>query len=177
MKVSACILSAIVGLTVLSLASPLAAADEAGKSPMTIGTRVHGNLVGSGMASGRFILDLSASSDSGKLTFKFSTGSLSRTAVGQSFRSAQRTETLKGKSWTLIIRSAGRQFPAGLPESFGLGPVWEFDEVWTGTWSIVSGTGRYAGLEGGGGVVGIIHGSRYPNFDYLYHYEGMVTKS
>lgn len=79
----------IVGLTVLSLASPLAAADEAGKTPLTIVTRVQGNLGGSGAASGKFTLEKSASSDSGKLTLKFSTGSLSRTAAGQSFRPAQ----------------------------------------------------------------------------------------
>ena len=49
--------------------------------------------------------------------------------------------------------------------------------MWTGTWSIVSGTGRYAGLKGGGGVVGIIRGSDARTWDYSYRYEGLVNKS
>lgn len=176
MKVSACILSAIVALTALSLASPLAAADEAGKTPLSIGTIVNGNLQFSGTASGKFTLELGASRDSGKLTFKYSYGLLRRTAAGQTFRPVQRTETFRGKSGTLVIRSAGRQFPVQVVNPND--PDGD-SEVWTGTWSIVSGTGRYAGLKGGGGVVGII---QYPgrgvfSLDYVYRYEGLVTGS
>ena len=44
--------------------------------------------------------------------------------------------------------------------------------VLTGTWSIVSGTGKYAGFKGGGGIVG----SARANEQDVYRYEGYVTR-
>ena len=156
-------------LTALSLASPLAAAREAGKTPLAIETVVSGVvLVGSGTASGTFTLDLGSSSDSGKLTFTFSYGSLRRSAAGQYFLPVERTETLKGKHGKLVIRSTGRQIRVPVLK--------EDDEVWTGTWSIVRGTGRYAGLEGGGGFAGLSQATGSGPY-YASRYEGLVTRS
>ena len=176
MKAWTMILAAIVALTALSLASPLGAAPAAGKMPLRIGTLVHGNLFGSGTASGKFTLELSASRDAGKLTFKYTYGSARKTSAGQTFRPGERTETFRGKYGTLVIHSVGRQFPVGVESPTD--PDGD-SEVWTGTWSIVSGTGRYAGLKGGGGVVGIIlfSAGHDVSLDYSWRYEGFVTRS
>ena len=169
-------LAAIVALAALSLTSPLAAADRAGKMPLRILTIVEGNLLFSGTASGKFTLELSASSDAGKLTLKYTYGSVFRTGAGLTFRPGERTDTFRGKYGTLVIHSIGRRFLVGVVNPKD--PHGE-DEVWMGTWSIVSGTGRYAGLKGGGEVAGIIEyaGHGTPSSYYLHRYEGFVTRS
>ena len=171
MKAWPLVIAATLSLAGLSLASPLAAARESAKTPLAIETVVDASFGSpSGTAPGTFTLELGASSDAGKLTLKYAYGSLRRSAVGQYFRPIQRTETLKGKHGTLVIRSAGRLFPVGVLK--------EDDQVWTGAWSVVSGTGRYAGLKGGGGVAGIIQVSGHGlNLDYSSRYEGLVTGS
>ena len=115
MKASACILSAIVALTALSLASPLGAAYEAAKMPVTITTIVEvGNTIGSGTASGRFNLELGGSSDSGKLTLKYTYSLPKRSATGQLSRRIERTETFRAKAGTLVIHTIGRHIPVGV---------------------------------------------------------------
>ena len=148
------ILAAMAALTSLLLASPLAAEREAGKMPITIGATGDAFLAGSGTASAKFTLELGAASDSGQLTFKYSYGLVRRNAAGQLFRPARCTETFKGKQGTLVIRSAGRQFPIAVVTAEDPGAD---AEVWTGTWSVVSGTGRISG--------------------YSYRYDGFVTRS
>ena len=163
--------TAVVVATALALAAPLGATGEVGKTPLSIRTVVEGNLLGSGTGRGTFTLDLGSSSDAGKLTLKYSYGGgLRRAADGQYFRPVGRTETLRGKHGTLVIRSVGRQFPVGVLK--------EDDEVWTGTWSIVRGTGRYVGLTGGGGLAGIIQISGHGlTSNYSTRYEGLVSRA
>ena len=175
MKVSAFIFSAIVALlTALSLASPLAAADEAAEMPLRIETMVEGNLLVSGTASGKFTLDLGTSADSGKVTLKYTYGSVRRTGAGQTFRPGERAETFSWKYGTLVTHSIGRQFPVGVENPKD--PDGD-SEVWMGTWSIIRGTGRYGGLKGGGGVAGIIEISGHGlSLDYFHRYEGLVTR-
>jgi hypothetical protein len=176
MKVSTHIPSAIVALTALSLASPLAAADEAGKTPVQIKTIVVGSLgPGSGTASGRFTLDLGTSTASGKLTLKYNYPTVKRSAAGFQFRPTERTETFRAKAGTLVIHTIGRELPVGVqnpkdPDGDSL--------VFIGTWSIVRGTGTYAGLQGGGEVAGLIVISGHDLYsEYFHRYEGLATAS
>ena len=170
-------LAAIVVLTVLALGSPFSAAGEAGKTAMRIEAEGHhreGIREISGKGSGTFTLigASTADSDSGRLTFTYAYGNIGKTADGQSFQPVRRTETLKGKRGTLVIRLTGRHFQVK--------PGTDPTVVETGMWSIVSGTGRYAGLEGRGGMVGIILPSRRgigAEDDRLWVNEGYVTRS
>ena len=162
------ILAAIAALTALSLAAPLAAADTAGKTRLTI--KVLGKSRSAGTSATFTLLGASANTDSGTLVFKAVKELAPETTPdGFSFTPVRRTDTLKGKQGTLVIRSTGRQFSV----------VKEDDFVWIGSWSIVSGTGRYAGLKGGGGIVGIIQApprvTTFADYDFSYGYEGMVT--
>lgn len=165
------ILAAIAVLAALSSAPPLAAADSAAKTRLTI--TVLGKTRSDGMSARFTLLGASAAdSDSGALTFKAVRELAPETTpAGFSFSPVRRTETFKGKHGTLVIRSAGRQFSV----------VKEDDSVWTGTWSIVSGTGSYAGLEGGGETIGIrqppARVSSFADYDFSYRYEGLVTRS
>ena len=171
------VLAVIATLTAPSLASPLAAADDAAKTPLSIETIVRGNLDPvSGTASGKFTLELGASSNSGQLTQKYAYGLVKRTGAGQLFRPGERTETFSGKYGTLVVHTVGRQFPVGVENRKD--PQGD-SEVWLGTWSIVRGTGRYAGLKGGGGVAGIIEISSGIgiSLDYFHRYEGFAVKS
>ena len=54
------------------------------------------------------------------------------------------TDTLKGRNGTLVMRAVGSAYQMGLGDS----------EVLAGTWSIVSGTGDYSGMTGGGRYFG-----------------------
>lgn len=170
------ILASIVGVAALSLASPLGAAPDAAKMPLRILTIVEGNLLFSGTASGKFTLELSASSDAGKFTLKYTYGGVLRTGAGLTFRPGEQTKTFRGKYGTLVIHSTGRRFLVGVVNPKD--PHGE-NEVWMGTWSIVSGTGRYARLKGGGGVAGLIEysGRGTASSYYLHRYEGFVTRS
>ena len=177
------ILAAIVALTVLSLAAPLTAADEAGKTSLGIDVVAKKVLwylpVGSPTSgSGTFTLvgASAAESDSGTVTFKFSSGPLTKTEHGQFFQSIRHTKTLKGKRGRLVIYSTGRQFQ--IVTSFGYNYPSSF--VLTGTWSIVSGTGSYADLKGGGEFVAIVlpnlRAGAVDAYDFSYRYSGFVTR-
>jgi hypothetical protein len=117
-----------------------------------------------------------ADADSGKVTFTQSAGKPSRTTDRLQFLAVTRTETFKGKRGTIVIRSAVREFGVDVRE--------QDDAISTGAWSIVRGTGRYAGLTGGGGLVGIVTavpaGSScvgYSCYAHSYRYEGRVSGS
>ena len=158
------ILAAIVALTALSLASPLAAADRAGKAPLTIEVEGQGRTMGSGTftLSGASTTD----SDTGTVTYQFSSGVVTKSRAGQSFQRNSGTNTLKGKHGRLVIRTSGRVFGS----LGGLGGY----EAWTGTWSIVRGTGKYAGLKGSGGYAAVINSL---DLHFFLRYEGFVTGS
>jgi hypothetical protein len=162
MKGSAYILAAIVALTALSLASPLAAADGAGKTPLSIDVKGQGGAAGSGTFT---LLGAStADSDAGPVTYQFSFGAITKSRAGQSFTRNSGMNTLKGRRGRLVIRTSGRVFDSG-----------EGYEAWTGTWSIVSGTGKYAGLKGSGGYAAVITPTEPHHFSFRY--EGFVTGS
>ena len=55
------------------------------------------------------------------------------------------TDTLKGRNGTLVIRAVGSAYQMGIGDS----------EPWEGAWSIVSGTGDYSGMTGGGRFFGV----------------------
>jgi hypothetical protein len=160
-------------LTTLVLALPLSAANEATGVPLRIGTLVEGLLGDSGTVSGRFTLELGASTASGKLTWKYTYGDVQRSNSGQTLKPAALTETLKAKSGTLVLKSVGHQIPVGMKNPRD--PDADM-EVWIGTWSIVKGTGKYAGLTGGGdaaGVIGISGRGLY--LQYVHRLEGLVS--
>jgi hypothetical protein len=75
----------------------------------------------------------------------------------------------------IVIHSTGRQFLVGVENPRD--PDGD-SEIWTGTWSIVRGTDRYAGLQGGGGTTGIVEISGHGlSLAYFHRYDGFVTKS
>ena len=143
-----------------AVASPLAAASEAGKKPLSI------DVTGQGGASGSATFTLigagTAGSDSGTVTYAFSFSSSGKNPQGQAGESVRGTETLKGKRGGFVVHSSGRTYYTG------------HYEVWTGRWSIVSGTGEYAGLKGGGGFDTVIV---HPELRFSIRYEGFATRS
>ncbi|MGZ8697135.1 MAG: hypothetical protein ACXWZ1_07240 [Gaiellaceae bacterium] len=169
MKKSALVLAAFAALACLSAGGPLAAAGAAEKTPLTI------TLVGKtngDAASGKFnLIGASAAyADSGRFTHSVPVESLSRkTSDGLSYVVIQRTETLKGRRGTLVIRSSVRRFDV----------VEEDDSVSTGTWSIVRGTGRYAGLKGRGALVGITqfatNATNFTEYEFSFRYAGLIV--
>jgi hypothetical protein len=86
--------------------------------------------------SGSFTLRSGSATDGGSESYSF-------------FDSLHKgTVTLTGKHGGLVLRTSSR--PSGLSvDSQGL-------DLWTGTWTIVSGTGVYAGAHGVGAYVGIV---------------------
>jgi hypothetical protein len=157
MKLSTLIQGAMVVAAALSLASPLGAADRAGGKPITI------DVTGAGTASGSGEFTVAwapVSLDSGKLTYRFSFGLEGTNSLGQHGAAVRGTDTLKGRRGRLVIKSTGR--------TFGTTGY----EVWRGKWSVAGGTGRYAGLKGGGGFVAVITS----NFHFSFRYEGLVTR-
>ena len=148
---------------------PLAAAGAVGKTPLTItlvgktdGTVVSGkfNLIG---ASAAYV-------DSGRFTHSAPVESLSRkTSDGLSYIVIQRTDTVKGKHGTLVIRSRVERFDV----------VKEDDFVSNGTWAIVRGTGRYAGLTGKGTLLGITQAARdatsFSEYEFSFRYAGLIA--
>lgn len=161
-------LTAIAVLAALALAGSPSAATAA-KTHLTI--TVVGKISG-GKASGTFTL-LGAStaySDSGRAAHTVPLESSTRkTPEGLTYLPTQRTETLKGKHGTLVIRSMLRLFDVAKQD----------DSVSTGTWSIVRGTGRYSRLRGGGALVGItqaaLNASNFSDYTFSHRYEGSVT--
>ena len=164
-------LGAIAVLAALAVTGSLSAATGAAKTSLTITALGKASGLG-GPTSGTFNLvgANAATTDSGRLTFTAPTNALPRkTADGLAYTPMQLTETLKGKHGTLVIRSTVRLFDV----------VKEDDVIATGTWSILRGTGKYAGLKGGGALVGIMQfpadAASVTDHDFSYRYQGMVT--
>jgi hypothetical protein len=122
-----------------------------------------------GQKSTSFTLSAATRSDSGTLWWRHIVLAPKTTSDGLRFTPIRRTDTLNGKHGTLVIRSVSREFPFGRKD----------DAVWTGRWTIVSGTGDYANLKGSGAVVGISRArprdNAYTERDVSYRYEGMWT--
>ena len=98
---------------------------------------------------------------SGRFTLK-SAGSADRGTDYYSFSGSSGQVDLTGKKGGLVLLLKAR--PSGLHvDSEGL-------DLWTGTWSILSGTRAYADLKGVGAYVGIIG----PSYKVALHLEGFV---
>ena len=145
---------AIAGVAVLLavvLASPLTAGGVAEKVVLQIdlkGAPVGGNPTGGG---GTFTLRSGATSEKGIASYSFF-GTPTKGSIH-----------LTGKHGGLVLRTASR--PSGLSvDSQGL-------DLWTGTWTIASGSGTYAAAHGVGAYVGIIG----PSYKVSLHFEGFRT--
>jgi hypothetical protein len=134
-------------LVALSLSAPLGAAPVVTKKQIKIDSRTRGIDAG----TGKFVLQLGTGGDLGTVTFTRSFrpgGDKEFTAPdGQHYFIATETDTLKGRNGTLVIDAVGPAYQLG----GGFGNY----ENWNGKWSIVSGTGDYSGLRGGGRYFGM----------------------
>jgi hypothetical protein len=171
---------ALAALAGLALAASLSASGASTRTPAVRAATTSLSITATGQISGfggptsaKFnLLGASAAdTDSGKLTFTAPTNPLSRkTAEGLNYTPMQLTQTLRGKYGTLVIRSSVSLFDV----------VKEDDFVATGSWSVVRGTGKYAGLKGGGALVGITQfsagASSISDYDFSYRFAGRVTK-
>ena len=88
-------------------------------------------------------------------------GAKGKTPEGLTFSTVKQKTSLKGKAGTLVILATGKIYD--LPGT---------SEVWTGTWSILRGTGNYAGLRGGGRWVGA---ASFNDHSLSARYAGSVT--
>jgi hypothetical protein len=127
-----------------------------------------------GLASGAFELQgaSGAETDLGKLTF--TEGSIpplaQKTPEGLMYVPLRFPMTFTGKHGTLVIRISARQFDV----------VRGDDSIATGTWSVVRGTGRYAGLKGGGALVGMQQAAgrgSISDYAYQFRFQGRVSKA
>jgi hypothetical protein len=137
-----------------------------------VGTRPLGiKVVATGQSdiAGRFdmIGASTADSDSGKVTFVYPFGRTQKTAQGLLFTRLRWTSTLRGRRGVLVIRTDARQYPI----------VKDDEEAFLGTWTVVRGTGAYAGVRGGGDVAGVQETGTGQVFgvQVSFQYQGSVT--
>ena len=86
------------------------------------------------------MLSLGADLDGGRIECHHVFGAHGTNAEGFENDKIKDTATLKGKAGTLVISATGAVYDIGFGNS----------DVWEGTWKIVRGTDKYAGLSGGG---------------------------
>ena len=129
---------------------------------------------GVGPAKGAFELQgaSGAETDLGKSSFpQTSIPPLARKSPeGLTYVPLQLVVTFVGKHGTLVVRTSARQFDV----------VKVDDSIATGTWSVVSGTGRYTGWKGGGMLVGLKQAagsSSISSYRYSYRFQGRVSKA
>jgi hypothetical protein len=112
-----------------------------------------------------------AETDIGKLAFTLPGFTAPRkTPEGMTYTPLRIAITLTGRHGTIVIRTDSRLFDL----------VKVDDSIATGTWSVVSGTGRYAGLKGGGAMLWLQQGSGTGSVsDYVYSFrvQGHVSKA
>jgi hypothetical protein len=132
-----------------------------------------GILGGASTGSGPFELQgaSGAETDVGKATFTEPTvPPLARkTPEGLTYVPLSFPITLTGKHGTLVIRISARQFDV----------VRGDDSIATGTWTVAHGTGRYAGLKGGGALVGMQSAAgrnSISDYAYQFRFQGRVSK-
>jgi hypothetical protein len=165
------IFSALLAAVALA-ASSATAAPSAAKNLTITATGILQSGSGGG-ASGPFELQgaSAADTDVGKLTF--SEGAIPplarKTPEGLTYVPLNFPATVTGKHGTLVIRMSARQFDV----------VKVDDSIVTGTWSVVRGTGAYAGLKGGGTLVGLQQAagsSSISTYRYSLRFQGRVSK-
>jgi hypothetical protein len=167
-------------LAALALAAFLSPGGAAARTPVVRSAQnltitATGTLSGlGGPTSGAFELQgaSGAETDIGKLAFTApSAAPLGlKTPEGLWYVPLRITVTFTGKHGTLVVRTSARQFDV----------VKIDDSIATGTWSVVKGSGRYAGLNGGGALLGIQRaaGTRsISDYVYSYRFQGHVFKA
>jgi hypothetical protein len=170
--VSAAVLT-VVAVTVLLPAGGAAARSSAAQNLTITATGILKTGAG-GLASGASELQgaSGAETDVGKLTF--TEGALlplpKKTPEGLAYVPLRFPVTFTGKHGTIVIRVNARQFDV----------VKQDDSIATGTWAIAKGTGRYAGMKGGGTLIGMQstagRGS-ISDYTYQFRFQGRVTKA
>ena len=160
-------------LAVLALAAFLPVGGAAAHAQKNLTITATGILSG-GPTAGAFELQGSsgAETDVGKLAFTAPAipPLAQKTPEGLSYVPLLFTLTFTGKHGTLVIRMSARQFDV----------VKVDDSILTGTWSVARGTGRYAGLKGGGTLVGLEQAARsssISSYEYSFRFQGRVFKS
>jgi len=170
----------VAGLATFALAT-IAATGSAAARPATVSSAptnltitASGKTSGlGGPTSGTFeLLGASgAETDVGKLAYKAPLIPAGRkTPEGLSYTLEPITVTFTGKHGVLVVRASPRHFDV----------VHQDDSIATGTWSVVRGTGRYAGLKGGGALVGLRQvdsSGSSSSYVYSYRFQGRVSKT
>ena len=159
-------------LATAALAASSAPATPSAAKNLTI--TAAGILGGASVATGTFELQgaSGAETDLGKVAFTEPAVPplAKKTPDGLSYYPLSFPVTLTGKHGTLVIRISARQFDV----------VKTDDSIATGTWSLVKGTGRYAGLHGGGALVGLQQTAgrgSISDYAYQFRFQGRVTKA
>jgi hypothetical protein len=143
---------------VLALTSPLSAAQVATKNSI----RIDSDVRGAEHCTGKFFLYLGTDGDLGKVKCTRVEGEYKKSPEGLQFLPTKETITFTGNAGTLVLRADVRSWEGG----FGT------YKSTSGTWSIVSGTGTYAGMRGRGRSVGVHSSARHLD---QTRYAGSVT--
>lgn len=133
--------AAISIVAALWLGSPLSAAPAATKKSI----RIDVTAVGGEHCTGKFVLQLGTNGDGGKLECRSSDTGYTKTPEGLEFLEYTERATFTGKSGTFVLRVVGRGYDLGFGTHINT----------SGTWSVVSGTGDYAGMRGRGRFIGV----------------------
>lgn len=102
--------------------------------------RIDAQARGINHCAGKFVLSLGVDLDGGKTECDRKFGSSGKTREGLPFEAVRQTTTFIGKAGTIAIVSTGYNYSIGFGDR----------DVWEGTWTIVKGTDRNAGIRGGG---------------------------
>jgi hypothetical protein len=152
------IVTAIGIVAALSLGSPLNAAPVATKKLI----RIDSTARGVESCSGKFILQLGTGGDLGKVHCTRSFGKDTTTPDGLVYDAIKQKTSFTGRDGTFVIVSVGRSYDVGYGNAGN----------WSGTWSVVSGTGTYAGMRGHGTWVGA---DNLTNLSLQARFAGIVT--
>ena len=171
--VSAAVLAALVVATFVS-AGGAAAREPGSAAAQNLTITATGTLSDAqNAATGTFELQgaSGAETDLGKVKFAIGLTPLGhKTADGLTYAPLNFTVAFTGKHGTLVVRTSARQFDV----------VKVDDSITTGTWSVVRGTGRYAGLKGGGALIGLQQAAgsgSITNYAYSLRFQGRVSKA
>jgi hypothetical protein len=172
MRVTRIFVSAAV-LALVALAALLPAGGAATRAAQNLTITATGVLTsGVGPAKGTFELQgaSGAETDLGKMSFpQTSVPPLAKKSPdGLTYVPLNVTVTFTGKHGTLVVRTSAHQFDV----------VKIDDSIATGTWSVVKGTGRYAGVKGGGALVGLQQATGSSSISsYSFRFQGRVSKA
>ncbi len=154
----------------LVVVSPLLGVAQVARTPVTITLQEKTSDELGGTGTFTMLGASTADSDSGTVSFTETRIGFGRTPEGLAFERVRRSETLKGKHGTFVLRSTDRRFHIGVID--------EDDYSARSTWTIARATGRYSRFTGSGGGAGILRAitphSRV--HVYTYRYEGRLAR-